>query len=96
MRILRDGGAEIVTAALEANLVDELHVVVHPLIVGGGKPALRISSRRNFNLVEPRRSTREQCICATTFSLGRGASAGRRLAVPLRDIDVADGNFHIG
>jgi dihydrofolate reductase len=49
------GGAEIATAALEANLVDEFHVVVHPLMVGGGKPALRISSRRNFNLVETHR-----------------------------------------
>lgn len=49
------GGAEIATAALEANLVDEFHVVVHPLMVGGGKPALRPSSRRNLNLVETRR-----------------------------------------
>lgn len=49
------GGAELATAALEANLVDEFHVVVHPLMVGGGKPALQISSRRNFNLVETRR-----------------------------------------
>lgn len=49
------GGAELATAALEANLVDEFHVVVHPLIVGGGKPAIRTSSRRDFSLVETRR-----------------------------------------
>jgi dihydrofolate reductase len=49
------GGAELATAALQANLVDELHVVVHPLIVGGGKPALKTSLRRNFNLLETRR-----------------------------------------
>ena len=48
------GGAELATAALEANLIDEFHVVVHPLIVGGGKPALRTSSRRNFSLIETR------------------------------------------
>lgn len=49
------GGAELATAALKANLIDEYHVVVHPLIVGGGKPALQTSSRRNFNLIETRR-----------------------------------------
>jgi dihydrofolate reductase len=48
------GGAELATAALEANLVDEFHVVVHPLIVGGGKPALHTSMRRNFSLLESR------------------------------------------
>ena len=55
MRILTGGGAEIATAALEANLVDQFLVVIHPVMVGGGKPALRISSRRNFTLVDPRR-----------------------------------------
>jgi len=48
------GGAELASAALEANLVDEYHVVVHPVMVGGGKPALQISSRRDFTLVETR------------------------------------------
>ncbi|MEI9938128.1 MAG: dihydrofolate reductase family protein [Pseudomonadota bacterium] len=49
------GGAELATAALQANLVDELHVVVHPLIVGGGKSAFKGSQRRNFSLIESRR-----------------------------------------
>lgn len=48
------GGAELATAALEANLIDELHIVVHPLIVGGGKPALRPSARRALKRVETR------------------------------------------
>lgn len=48
------GGAELATAALVANLIDEYHVVVHPLVVGGGKPALRTSLRRNFRLIETR------------------------------------------
>lgn len=48
------GGAELATAALEANLINEFHVVVHPLIVGGGKPALQTSLRRNFSLIETR------------------------------------------
>jgi len=46
------GGAELAGVALEANLVDECHLVVHPVIVGGGKPAFRTASRRNFELLE--------------------------------------------
>ena len=49
------GGAELASAALEADLVDEYHVVVHPVIVGAGKPALKASLRRNFSLIETRR-----------------------------------------
>lgn len=49
------GGADLATAALEAGLIDEYHVVVHPLLVGGGKPALRTTSRVNFSLIETRR-----------------------------------------
>src|SRR5207244_3399410 len=48
------GGAELATAAVEANLVDEFHVVVHPVIVGGGKPALKTPLRRNLGLLETR------------------------------------------
>lgn len=49
------GGAEIAAAALEADLVDEYHVVVHPVIVGSGKPAYQAASSRNFELFETRR-----------------------------------------
>jgi dihydrofolate reductase len=49
------GGAELATAAVQANLVDEFHVVVHPVIVGGGKPAFKTPLRRNFSLIESRR-----------------------------------------
>ena len=49
------GGAELASAAVEANLVDEFHVVVHPLFVGRGKPAFKPSLRRNLNLIETRR-----------------------------------------
>jgi dihydrofolate reductase len=49
------GGAELASIALEAGLIDECHLVVHPLIVGGGKPAFRTMSRRNLELLESRR-----------------------------------------
>lgn len=49
------GGAELAALALAANLVDECHIVVHPVIVGAGKPAFDASLRRNLSLVETRR-----------------------------------------
>jgi dihydrofolate reductase len=49
------GGAELAGLALEANLVDECHVFVNPVIVGGGKPAFRAGLRRNLELLETRR-----------------------------------------
>jgi dihydrofolate reductase len=49
------GGAELAGVALEANLVDECHLFLHPVIVGGGKPAFRAASRRNLELLETRR-----------------------------------------
>ena len=49
------GGAELAGFALEADLVDECHVFLHPVVVGGGKPAFRASLRRNLELLETRR-----------------------------------------
>lgn len=49
------GGAGIAGRALEADLVDECHLFVNPVIVGGGKPAFRPALRRNLELLETRR-----------------------------------------
>jgi dihydrofolate reductase len=49
------GGAELAGLALEADLVDECHLFLHPVIVGGGKPAFRAALRRNLELLETRR-----------------------------------------
>jgi dihydrofolate reductase len=46
------GGTELAGLALEAGLVDECHLFVNPVIVGGGKPAFRAASRRNLELLE--------------------------------------------
>jgi dihydrofolate reductase len=51
------GGAELAGLALEADLVDECHVFVNPVIVGGGKPAFRPGLQRNLELIETRRFT---------------------------------------
>lgn len=49
------GGAELAGLALEADLVDECHLFLNPVIVGGGKPAFRPALRRRFELLETRR-----------------------------------------
>lgn len=49
------GGAELAALALEADLVDECHVFVNPVLVGGGKPAFRSALGRNLELLEERR-----------------------------------------
>lgn len=49
------GGAELAGVAMEADLVDECHLFLYPIIVGGGKPAFRPSLRRNLELLETRR-----------------------------------------
>jgi dihydrofolate reductase len=49
------GGAELAGLALAADLVDECHLFLNPVIVGGGKPAFRAALRRNLELLETRR-----------------------------------------
>lgn len=49
------GGAELAGVALDADLVDECHLFVNPMIVGHGKPAFRADLRRSLELLETRR-----------------------------------------
>ena len=47
------GGASLVTSFVNANLVDELWLAVHPLLLGGGKPLFQeIRGRIPFTLKE--------------------------------------------
>ncbi len=49
------GGAELAGVALEGDLVDECHLFLNPVIVGGGKPAFRAALRRDLELLETHR-----------------------------------------
>ncbi|MEJ5887122.1 dihydrofolate reductase family protein [Pseudokineococcus marinus] len=49
------GGAELAAVALRAGLVDEVGLVVHPVVVGGGTPALAPGLRLDLALDEERR-----------------------------------------
>lgn len=48
------GGPELAAVAIEAGLIDECHLFVHPVILGGGKPAFR-TARMHLELLDTRR-----------------------------------------
>jgi dihydrofolate reductase len=49
------GGAALAAAAIEAGLVDECHLIVSPVVVGGGKKALPGDVRLQLQLLDERR-----------------------------------------
>ncbi len=49
------GGAALGATALREGLVDEVQLVIHPVVVGGGKRALPDGVRANFELLTHRR-----------------------------------------
>jgi dihydrofolate reductase len=49
------GGPELAAHALRAELVDECHLFLLPILVGGGKPALPDNVRLELELLEERR-----------------------------------------
>jgi dihydrofolate reductase len=49
------GGAELAGQAIEAGLVDECHLFLFPIAVGGGKPALPKDVRTRLELLDERR-----------------------------------------
>ncbi len=48
------GGPELAAQAIEANLVDEIHLLLVPVAVGAGKSALPINSHLPLQLVDHR------------------------------------------
>ena len=54
------GGGELGSALIEAGLVDEIGLSVHPVLLGGGTPAFTPFSRRiGLELIEARPIARE-------------------------------------
>jgi dihydrofolate reductase len=49
------GGAELAAQAFRAGLIDECHLFIKPIIVGGGKPALPDNVRLELELLDERR-----------------------------------------
>jgi dihydrofolate reductase len=58
--ILVMGGGEMVSGLIEAGLVDEIEISIHPILLGGGAPLFHAFSRRvELELVEARPIARE-------------------------------------
>lgn len=49
------GGPNLASHAVKSGLVDEIHLFVVPILVGGGKPALPREIRLNLELLDERR-----------------------------------------
>jgi dihydrofolate reductase len=49
------GGAHLAAQALKAGLVDECHLFIRPILVGGGKPALPSDTHSELELLDDRR-----------------------------------------
>jgi dihydrofolate reductase len=49
------GGSDLAGQAIEAGLVDELQLILVPVIVGGGKPAVPTAGRLDLELLDTRR-----------------------------------------
>jgi dihydrofolate reductase len=49
------GGSHLAAHALKAGLVDECHLFIRPVLVGGGKPALPSDTRTDLELLDDRR-----------------------------------------
>jgi dihydrofolate reductase len=54
-RDLSVGGPELAGHAFRAGLVDEVHLFLTPIVVGGGKPALPAGERVELELLDERR-----------------------------------------
>ena len=49
------GGADLAAHAFKEGLVDECHLLIRPVVVGGGKPALPRGVRADLELLDERR-----------------------------------------
>ena len=49
------GGPELAAQAMKAGLVDELHLFVVPIVVGGGKQSIPNNVRQKLELLDERR-----------------------------------------
>jgi dihydrofolate reductase len=49
------GGPNLAAQALKAGLVDECHLIIWPIVLGGGKPALQTDKRADLALLDEHR-----------------------------------------
>jgi diaminohydroxyphosphoribosylaminopyrimidine deaminase / 5-amino-6-(5-phosphoribosylamino)uracil reductase len=83
-RIFVEGGGVTVSLFLEANLLDRLQIAVAPLLIGDGRPAIRIAPRSALSDCHrpPYRVFRMGADVLFDCEVGAGASAGSDQPVP--------------
>ncbi|MER7277960.1 dihydrofolate reductase family protein [Dactylosporangium sp. NPDC000244] len=69
--ILLTGGAALAAALTEAGLVDEYHIAVHPVVLGGGRPLFARPPRR-LNLRTEQSRTLDRGVVVTRYRLVNG------------------------
>lgn len=52
--MLLTGGSSLAGSLASLGLIDEFHLVVHPVVLGGGKPLLPVDGRAGLSLAESR------------------------------------------
>jgi dihydrofolate reductase len=52
---LNVGGEHLAAQAFKAGLVDECHLLIRPILIGRGKPALTSDTRADLELLDERR-----------------------------------------
>jgi dihydrofolate reductase len=58
------GGAALVASLMDADLIDELRLIVHPVVVGDGKPLFKGVRRHSLELVQAQPSKSGRVILA--------------------------------
>lgn len=56
------GGAGLVSSLMNAGLIDELRLIVHPVIVGSGKPLFKDVRKHSLELVEVKQGKNGQVV----------------------------------
>lgn len=56
------GGSGLVSSLMDAHLVDELRLIVHPIIIGSGKPLFNNTQRHRLELVEVKKAESDRVI----------------------------------
>lgn len=84
-RLFVEGGGETVSSFLAAGLLDRLHIAIAPLIIGNGRPAIRLAGRARLDdcLRPPARIYRMGQDLLYDFDL-RGAGPAAADAIPAR------------
>ncbi|WP_018411091.1 RibD family protein [Methyloversatilis thermotolerans] len=83
-RVLVEGGAVTVSRFIEAGVVDRLHLLVSPMLIGSGRPGLQLPDIATLEQARRPRATLYRCGSDTLFDLDLRADARASTSAPGR------------